>query len=142
MAGTSVDSKCSVVTVSMDIYSALVLFCPCFKLYFPYVHHKMIIRLYHTHKNERKLNLNQEYNWISTYTWMDLQKVTYLFCTTFPHSFFIIKKLFVSVVTVIKTKIVAFVFSSFSPSLFLSIFCFGVIFRFVGTNRTRILALP
>ena len=35
MAGTAVDSKCSVVTVSMDIYSALVLFCPCFKFYFP-----------------------------------------------------------------------------------------------------------
>ena len=31
MAGTAVDSKCSVVTVSMDIYCALVLFCPCFK---------------------------------------------------------------------------------------------------------------
>ena len=60
MAGTAVDSKCFVVTVSMDIYSALVLFCPCFKLYFPYVHHKMIIRHYHTHKNEGKLSLNQE----------------------------------------------------------------------------------
>lgn len=35
MAGTAVDSKFSVVTVSMDIYSALVLFCPCFKFYFP-----------------------------------------------------------------------------------------------------------
>ena len=61
MAGTTVDSKCSVVTVSMDIYSALVLFCTCFnEILFSYVHHKKIIRHYHTHKNKGKLNLNQE----------------------------------------------------------------------------------
>ena len=57
MAGTAVDSKCSVVTVSMDVYSALVLFCPTSQNDYqtlPYPQEQRKIKL----KPAIKLNLN------------------------------------------------------------------------------------
>ena len=60
VAGTAVNSKCSVVTVSIDVhvYCAVVIFA--LVLNFIFVCFKKIFIHYHTHKNRGKLNLNQE----------------------------------------------------------------------------------